>query len=132
MGKIFKQRVAAVRPIVGLSVMMSFLLLSGCAALYPPRVTGNNVGLKGYQYFYIIPTAEKTSVTGGTYGNGSYVYGLTESHSTNPADLISGHLVKNGFVRVAAITPEQADKTFVINYSETGRRNTGWVVIPSK
>lgn len=126
MGKIFKQRVARVKPIVGLSVMMTFLLLSGCAALYPPRVTGNNVGLSGYQYFYIIPTAEKTSVTGGAYGNGSYVYGSTSSHSVNPADLISGHFVKNGFIRLASINPEQVDKTLVINYSETGRRNTGW------
>ena len=100
------------------------LLFSSCVTLKPTTVT-RNASLDGYKYVYITPTSEKISVSGavvgGTYGG----YGGTESKSTNPADVISGHFLKRGFVRLPEINPELEDETLIVNYGETGRRSVG-------
>ena len=74
-----------------------------------------------YKYFYLIPTVSVSSSTG-VRSNQYGVYG-GYSRTTNPSDIISGILFKNGFIRVDAVSPENADKTMVISYGETGRRN---------
>ena len=77
--------------------------------------------VSNYKYFYVNHT---TSVSGstGVYGNQYGVYG-GYTKTTNPSDIISGILFKNGFIRVDAVSPENADKTMIISYGETGRRN---------
>lgn len=100
------------------------LLFASCVSLQPVRVTRNS-SLDQYTYFYITPTETKTGSSGGVYGNGYGVYGSSISKSTNPADIISGYLIKKGLVRLPEIKSDLADKTMIINYGETGRRSTG-------
>lgn len=100
------------------------LVFASCVSLQPVRVT-RNTSLDNYTYFYITPTETKTGSTGGVYGNGYGVYGSSRSKSTNPADIISGYLIKRGMVRLPEVKSDLADKTMIINYGETGRRGTG-------
>ena len=100
------------------------LFFASCVSLQPVRVTRNS-SLNQYTYFYITPTETKTGSSGGVYGNGYGVYGSSISKSTNPADVISGYLIKRGLVRLPEIKSDLADKTMIINYGETGRRSTG-------
>ncbi|MBQ7551400.1 MAG: hypothetical protein IJT04_07730 [Bacteroidales bacterium] len=39
----------------------------------------------------------------------------------SPADIISGHFINKGYIRVTEIKPEIARQTIVINYGETDR-----------
>lgn len=100
------------------------LIFASCVSLQPVRVT-RNASLDNYTYFYITPTETKTGSSGGVYGNGYGVYGSSRSKSTNPADIISGYLIKKGMIRLPEVKSDLADKTIIINYGETGRRSTG-------
>lgn len=97
------------------------LVFASCVTLQPVRVT-RNTSLDNYTFFYITPTEAKTGSTGGVYYS---VYGSSLSKSTNPADIISGYLIKKGMVRLPEVRSDLADKTMIINYGETGRRSTG-------
>ena len=100
------------------TIMLCCMLCCSCGVtLLAPSVTTQST-LNGYKYFYITPTEEKTSTTGYVY-NG---IGGSTTHSVNPADIITGCLVKKGYTRVPELKHENLDKTFVINYGETGRR----------
>ena len=103
--------------------VIPFLFVS-CVSLRPVQIT-RNTSLDNYTYFYITPTEAKTGSTGGVYGSGNGVYGSSISKSTNPADIISGYLIKRGLVRLPEIKNDLADKTMIINYGETGRRDAG-------
>lgn len=103
--------------------LMPFVFAS-CVTLQPVRVT-RNASLDNYTYFYITPTETKTSSIGSVYGNGYGVYGSSTSISTNPADIISGYLIKRGMVRLPEVKDSLADRTMIINYGETGRRSAG-------
>ena len=101
------------------------MLISSCATLKPVTHTGNT-SLTGYKYAYITPTSGLSSSSGGVYGNAYGVYGGTVSKSINPADIISGILMKNGFTLIPELDEELKDRTIIINYGETGRRNVFW------
>ena len=104
---------------------MLMLLINSCASLKP--VTYNsNTSLIGYKYAYITPTSGLSSSSGGVYGNAYGVYRSTISKSINPADVISGILMKNGFTLIPELDDELKDRTIIINYGETGRRNVFW------
>lgn len=98
------------------------LMFVSCVTLEPVSVTRNAplYSLYNYTYFYITPTETKVSGYGGIYGN----FALYESKSTNPADVISGYLIKRGMVRLPEVKSDLLEKTMIINYSETGRRQT--------
>lgn len=108
---------------IALSMLM--LLVSSCASLKPVTYNGNT-SLIGYKYAYITPTSGLSSSSGGIYGNAYGVYGSTISKSINPADVISGILMKNGFTLIPELDDELKDRTIIINYGETGRRNVFW------
>ncbi len=101
---------------IQLLIIIAFLF-SGCTALKPTAVTLNSP-INDYQYVYITPTSEKNSVEGATIGGYYGIYGATSTHSVSPMDIISGHFIKKGFVRVPEIKPENADKTIIVNYGE--------------
>lgn len=102
--------------------LVSAILFTNCASLKAPTIKYiNNQSLKDYTYVYITPTNELSSKTG-VYGNQYGVYGGT-TKSINPADVISGILFKNGFIGVNEVKPEHANKTLIVNYGESGRRN---------
>lgn len=108
---------------IALSMLM--LLINSCASLRPVTYS-SNTSLIGYKYAYITPTSGLTSSSGGVYGNAYGVYGSTISKSINPADVISGILMKNGFTLIPELNDDLKDRTIIINYGETGRRNVFW------
>ena len=101
------------------------LFFSGCKTLEPTSVTRHS-SFKGYKYVYITPTSEKTSVSGAVVGGKYGVYGGTESKSVNPSDLISGHFLKRGFIKLPEIIPEHIDQTIIVNYGETKSEYDGF------
>ena len=103
-------------------LLIVFYLLTSCASMKPPMTKYfEGQSISDYTYFYITPTNELSSSTG-VYGNQLFLFG-GDTKSINPADVISGILLKNGFVRVNEIKDDNASKTMVINYGESGRRN---------
>ena len=104
-----------------LSFIICLLCLSGCAMKAPIVNYSLGDSVFNYKYFYVNHTSS-VSGSSGVYGNQFGVYGGA-TKTTNPSDIITGILFKNGFIRVDAISPENADKTMVISYGETGRRN---------
>lgn len=104
-----------------LFILISLLLASCVEELQPVCVTRYNT-LDQYTHFYITPTGTKTSSSGGVFSNGFGVYGLSQTKSTNPGDIISGFMIKKGFIQLPELNNELANKTIIINYGETGRR----------
>ncbi len=101
------------------------LLLNSCSPLLAPSVVRNS-SLDGFKYFYMTPTSEKTSASGAVYGSTYGVFGATSSKSVNPTDVICGHFLKRGFIQLPEIKPELRNNTIIVNFGESGRRNTGW------
>jgi hypothetical protein len=106
-------------------------ILSGCGSVKPTtinRTPGDD--LKNYTYFFVNPTGSKNSITGVVTGSGYGVFGASTTKSTDPIDIISGYLMKLGYVRIAEIDDKISDKTLVISYGETGRRslNLGYAI----
>ncbi len=99
------------------ATLVSILFVS-CASLKAPIVTKNE-SLIGYKYFYVTPTSELTSSAAAIYGN----YGSAQTKSLNPSDVISGIMIKKGFVRLPELKQDLLDQTLIINYGESGRRN---------
>lgn len=108
------------------SLFLVALVLSGCSSLLAPTVTRNKT-ITGYKYFYITPTVEKSSVVGAVVplATGGSI-GYSTSHNVNPTDLICGHFLKRGYTRLPELKPNLASETIVVNYGETGRRETSW------
>lgn len=105
-----------------LVTILCVILFSGCASMKPPVINySQNDSIKNYTYFYVNHTAPVTG-SSGIYGNQFGVYG-GHSNTIIPSDIISGILFKNGFIKADAISPENADKTMIISYGESGRRN---------
>ena len=94
------------------------LTLTSCGSLRPATVTRHS-SLEGYQYAYINSTSTKVGSAGYFY-NGM---GASETKSTNPSEIISGFLMKKGFIIVPELKSENESHTIVVNYAETGRRN---------
>jgi hypothetical protein len=105
-------------------VILLSLLIKGCAPLKPAVVVKNS-SIESYKYIYISPTESLTSSTGGVYGGEYGTYGTTTSKSVNPSDVISGILVKEGFIRLPELKSDLTDQTLIVNYGESGRRNRG-------
>jgi hypothetical protein len=105
------------------SILASILIIS-CAPLKTPTITKNDT-IEGYKYIFISPTNNLTSSTGGVYGGNYGVYGSTTSKSVNPSDVITGILIKEGFINLPELKPELTDRTLIVNYGESGKRNRG-------
>lgn len=94
------------------------MTLTSCGSLRPATVTRHS-SLEGYRYAYINSTSTKVGSAGYFY-NGM---GASETKSTNPSEIISGFLMKKGFIIVPELKSENESHTIVVNYAETGRRN---------
>ena len=102
------------------------LVLASCGAMVPQKANlSSKPDLSKYKYVYITPTSEKTSVTGGTYGNQYGVYGSTSTKSITPSDVIAGYFMKHGFVRIPEISEAKKAQTIVVNFGESGRVSYG-------
>lgn len=125
-------------------IMCAVLILSSCRSLKTPIIV-KNAPIEEYKYVFITPTKELTSSIGNTYSGqysvtsstvgvygGQYSitsstgggYGVTATKSVNPSDVISGKLI-NGFIVLPELQSELNDKTLIVNYGESGRRNRG-------
>jgi len=96
------------------------LFFSCSPKLLPPKVERNS-GLEGYSYAVVPSTGTKNSTLTSIY-NG---YGGSTSQSANPRDIIAGALLKKGYTILPEVNSEQIDKTFIVNYGESGKRKTG-------
>ena len=109
--------------VVGISILS--VLFFSCTTLLLPASTVKNSSTENYKYIYITPTKNLTSSAGEVYGGAYGLYGATQSKSVNPADVISGLLTKKGFIRLPELKAELNDKTLIVNYGESGKRDTG-------
>ena len=112
--------------ITHLLLVVTTLILSACGGtkLLPVNLDSKQP-LDGYQYFYITPTGEKSGTTTSIYNTGYGAYGTTQQKSTNPADVISGFLIKRGYIRIAELPGLHPEETLIINYGESGKRRFG-------
>lgn len=107
-----------------ISIVCATMMLNSCGALKTPVIV-RNAPMEGYRYVFITPTKELTSSVGGTYGGQYGIYGSTTTKSINPSDVISGELIKKGFIILPELKSELNDKTLIVNYGESGRRIRG-------
>ena len=107
-----------------LFVVCSILILGSCAPLRLPVIV-KNAPIETFKYAYISPTKERTSSSGGTYGGQYGIYGSSTTKSVNPSDVISGVLIKEGFIILPELKSELSNETLIVNYGESGRRNRG-------
>lgn len=95
------------------------ILLTSCAStdLKDAKVvkTGN---LNDYQYVLVNSTETLTSSVGTTI-NGTYV---SQGKTVNPKDIISGYLIKKGYIILDSVNEETKNRTMIVNYGESGRR----------
>ena len=103
-------------------LLMSSLIMTSCGVKLMAPSAYISEPLTGYTSFYVTPTEETPSTSAYAY-NG---IGSSTTHSVNPADIITGCLVKKGYTRVPELKEENLDRTFVVNYGETGRRQANW------
>ena len=103
-----------------LGILISSILIISCATLKDPTIIKND-NIQKFRYVYILPTNSLTSSSGTTIGNQYYA----SSKTVNPSDIISGILSKQGFIRFTDLKNELLDETLIVNYGESGRRNTG-------
>ncbi|KZS39482.1 hypothetical protein AWE51_12150 [Aquimarina aggregata] len=96
------------------------LAIISCASLKPATAIKNGE-IKDYKYVYISQTKSLTSSTGASI-NGQY---YSTSKSVNPRDVITGILAKQGYILIPELKDDISRKTLIINYGESGRRNTG-------
>ena len=108
--------------VVFLLTLLPFFFNSCSYKLLQPTVI-NKGDINQYSYFFIQPTETLTSGTGGTDYFGNY---YSKQKSINPADIITGFLVKKGFVKLFKIDKELLNKTLIVTYGESGRRNVGF------
>lgn len=103
-----------------LAVLFATIWISSCASLKAPTIIKNGT-IENYKYIFISQTNSLPSSSGATYGGQYYSTGK----SVNPSDVITGILSKDGFIRLPELKTELTDQTLIVNYGESGRRNTG-------
>ena len=106
------------------TIILFTTLIIGCRPLMKPTVIMHE-SIEGYKYIFISPSSNLTSSSGSVYGGQYGVYGATTSKSVNPGDVISGILLKEGYIRIHELKPELQDETMIVNYGESGKRNKG-------
>jgi len=107
-----------------LGIIIASIGLISCAPLKAPTIIKED-SIEGYKYIFITPTSNLTSGTGSVYGGQYGAYGASTSKSVNPSDVISGILLKEGYIRIPELKQELLDETLIVNYGESGKRNRG-------
>jgi hypothetical protein len=105
-------------------LLLLFGLMFGCVAINPPLkpvIISNKQDISRFKYFVITPSATLTSGTGAIYG----LNGAISSKTISPSDLIGGILTKKNFIRLSQVNPDLSAQTMVVNFGESGRRDTG-------
>ena len=103
--------------------LVAMFAFAGCGVMLNAPVASVKNNLYKYNYVYVVPTSAVTSSSGvseniwGVYGG--------QTKTVSPSETISGYLMKVGFTPVPSVTEELADKTLVVSYGYTGRRQLG-------
>lgn len=97
------------------------IIFTNCTTLKPVSVIKNDL-IENYQYV-VINSTESLTASAGSLINGTF-YAVEKT--VNPSDIISGYLAKKGFIILTETQAELNDKTLIINYGESGRRNVFW------
>jgi len=104
--------------LIGLLIIS--IWVSSCKSLRPATAIKNG-SINSYKYIYVTPTNSLTSGSGATINRQYY----SSSKTVNPSDVIIGIFLKEGLIRLPELKPEFANETLIVNYGESGRRNTG-------
>lgn len=98
--------------------LFCIITLCSCSKkLLPPTVEAKE-SIRNYKYAYV--TGTDPLVTGsGTMVSGIY---LSSQSSANPKDIITGRLVKEGFVILPELKEELLEETIIVNYGQGGCR----------
>ena len=98
-----------------LFILFSIFVLSftSCVTLKNAEVTKTK-DLNEYKYI-IVNSTETLNSSVGAIGK-----------SVNPGDVISGYLIKKGFVILKEKENDLINKTLIVNYGESGRRDVFW------
>jgi hypothetical protein len=91
--------------------------------LLPPTVK-INTSISNYKYAIIPNFSDKNSNTSLVY-SGSNISNTILTQSINPRDIISGFLLKKGFIILPELKDDLLEKTVIVNYGESGKRMTG-------
>lgn len=103
-------------------ILITFSFAS-CGFMINVPTASVHTNLRNYTYVYVIPTAPVTS-SSGVYGNVYGVYGGS-TKTVTPSETINGYFMKKGYTPLPSITEQLADKTLVVSYGYTGRRQIG-------
>jgi hypothetical protein len=103
-----------------IALVVAITLLNSCVQLRPISVSMQD-SVKKYRYIYITPTQTLSSGSGTIVGNQYY----SSSKTINPADLVSGILTKQGFIRLPELRKDLDNQTLIVNFGESGKRNAG-------
>ena len=115
------------RAIKHIIILLSISLgLASCGIMVPRYAyISNKPDLSEYNYVYITPTVEKTSVVGESYSDQFGEHSSTSSKSVTPSDVIAGYFMKRGFIRMPEIIESQRARTLIVSYGEIGRKLRG-------
>ena len=105
--------------------VMFFITLSSCSTILKAPTVIMNSSLVGYKYVYVNPTQEKIISKSEIFGGQYYTQSSVTTESFNPADVISGILMKHGYIILPQLKSELVKETFIVNYGEVGKRNVG-------
>lgn len=96
-------------------------LFCSCYTLLPPTTTRSQTeNLSDFSYFYMPETGTKVGTFSSYNGTG---YVSTTTRSINPSDVISGYLIKHGYIRLVELNPQLMENTLIVSYGETGTRS---------
>jgi len=103
-----------------LFILATACLLTGCGAMMKAPTSEIKGNIYKYKYVYVVPTSGVTS-SSGVYGNQYGVYGGS-TKTVNPSEVISGYLMKKGYTTLPNVDSKIADKTMIVSYGYTGKR----------
>src|SRR5690606_9414683 len=117
--KLIVNRQSKLIGLFGLFIMT--IWISSCTSLRPATSIKNG-SIDSYKYIYITPTSSLTSSSGATISGQYY----SSSKTVNPSDVITGILSKEGLIRLPELKSKLTEEIIIVNYGESGRRNTGF------
>lgn len=106
-----------------LFALASIGLIAGCATVLRDPVVRKNEPINQYRYALVSKTAGLSASSGAVYGDRAGIFGSSSSKTLSPGAVIEGILLKKGLMTVDEVHPESIDKTLLVRYGESGRRD---------
>ena len=101
-------------------IFLAALALTGCGAILKVTTANMKSNVNAYVYAYVIPPSGVTS-SSGVHGH-PHGASAASTNTANPSEAISGYLMKKGYTVVPSVTPDLAERTLIVSYGYTGRR----------